>query len=273
MLANSSLLKVVLLGDSGVGKTALMKMYCDKKFDKSYQATIGADFLQKDMMVNDKAITMQIWDTAGQERFKSLVCRFYRGADACILVYDVTNAQSFERIEFWMREFVEHADIKDPKRFPFLIVGNKNDLHDQRKVSESKAKAWCKNNGDLQFVDTSAKVNHNVELAFTKVVQLALEIQSDFEDIYNTDIADVMLSNDDLPTQQSGSASGSGMISSISEMFASSGSGDPVARETSGRRASTRSETPQREESKGIVQIAQDTGEGAMSFLEQYDCC
>merc|ERR1719336_19711 len=147
-------------------------------------------------MVNNKPITMQIWDTAGQERFKSLVCKFYRGADACILVYDVTSAQSFERLEFWMREFIEHADIKDPKRFPFLIVGNKNDLHNDRKVPESKAKAWCKNNGDLQFIDTSAKVNHNVEQAFTKVVELALEIQRDFEDIYNTDVAPLIQQND-----------------------------------------------------------------------------
>lgn len=270
MLANSSLLKVVLLGDSGVGKTALMKMYCEKKFDKPYQATIGADFLQKEMMVNNKPITMQIWDTAGQERFKSLVCKFYRGADACILVYDVTSAQSFERLEFWMREFIEHADIKDPKRFPFLIVGNKNDLHNDRKVPESKAKAWCKNNGDLQFIDTSAKVNHNVEQAFTKVVQLALEIQSDFEDIYNTEMADVMLSNDDLP-QNTNSQQGSGMISSISEMFTSSNAGGHSRNVSNGSAPTARVEA--KDESKGIIQIAQDTGEGAMSFLEQYDCC
>jgi len=280
MLANSSLLKVVLLGDSGVGKTALMKQYCEKRFDKPYQATIGADFLQKDMLVGDKAITMQIWDTAGQERFKSLVCKFYRGSDACILVYDVTSKQSFERLKFWMDEFVQHADIKDPKRFPFLIVGNKNDLHGQRKVSEREVKAWCKNNGDLSFIQTSAKVNHNVEEAFVKVVQLAVEIQSDFEDIYNTDMPDVMLSREDLPKEASGAA-GSGMISSISEMFSSSSPGQKTrSGSSSGYQPTPRQDDSQREESRaghgsrgGIIQIASDTGEGAMSFLEQYDCC
>merc|ERR1719499_3082947 len=173
------------------------------------------------MQVGDKAITMQIWDTAGQERFKSLVCRFYRGADACILVYDITNANSFERLDFWMGEFVEHADIKDPSRFPFLVVGNKHDLHEQQKVSESKAKAWCQSKGNIKFLQTSAKVNHNVEQAFTKVVELALEIQSDFEDIYSTEVAPLIQEKDLTATSSTNSslAASAGLMGSLSNLF------------------------------------------------------
>merc|ERR1719499_1023617 len=222
------------------------------------------------MQVGDKAITMQIWDTAGQERFKSLVCRFYRGADACILVYDITNANSFERLDFWMGEFVEHADIKDPSRFPFLVVGNKHDLHEQQKVSESKAKAWCKSKGNIKFLQTSAKVNHNVEQAFTKVVELALEIQSDFEDIYNTDVAPLIQQND-LITPRNNLQSQQGYFGSLQNLFSprSADAHEDDALSTtslSGIQPSRRREEP---EDKGIIQLGQEYSEGALSWLER----
>ena len=88
------LLKVVILGDSGVGKTSLMNQYVNKRFSAQYKATIGADFLTKEVMIDDKLVTLQIWDTAGQERFQSLGVAFYRGADACILVYDITSPKA-----------------------------------------------------------------------------------------------------------------------------------------------------------------------------------
>ncbi|KAG1443254.1 hypothetical protein G6F56_010742 [Rhizopus delemar] len=92
------LLKVIILGDSGVGKTSLMNQYVNKKFSNQYKATIGADFLTKEVMVDDRLVTMQIWDTAGQERFQSLGVAFYRGADCCVLAYDVNNSKSFEAL-------------------------------------------------------------------------------------------------------------------------------------------------------------------------------
>merc|ERR1712151_621134 len=103
------LLKVIILGDSGVGKTSLMNQYVNKKFTNQYKATIGADFLTKEVTIDDKTVTMQIWDTAGQERFQSLGVAFYRGADCCVLVYDVTVAKSFEHIENWRDEFLTQA--------------------------------------------------------------------------------------------------------------------------------------------------------------------
>jgi len=100
------LLKVIILGDSGVGKTSLMNQYVNKKFSNQYKATIGADFLTKEVMVNDRLVTMQIWDTAGQERFQSLGVAFYRGADCCVLVYDVNVAKTFDNLDSWLFFFV-----------------------------------------------------------------------------------------------------------------------------------------------------------------------
>ena len=101
------LLKVIILGDSGVGKTALMNQYVNRKFSNQYKPTIGADFLTKVITSEDgRQVTLQIWDTAGLERFQSLGVAFYRGADACVLVYDVTSQNSFKTLEIWRDEFL-----------------------------------------------------------------------------------------------------------------------------------------------------------------------
>ena len=146
------LLKVIILGDSGVGKTSLMNQYVNRKFSNQYKATIGADFLTKEVMVDDRLVTMQvmfgysimcitgfahikillqIWDTAGQERFQSLGVAFYRGADCCVLVFDVTSPTSFKALDSWRDEFLIQASPRDPENFPFVVLGNKvnNLLH------------------------------------------------------------------------------------------------------------------------------------------------
>merc|ERR1711990_1289502 len=137
-----TLLKVIILGDSGVGKTSLMNQYVNRKFSKQYKATIGADFLTKEVQVDDRLVTMQIWDTAGQERFQSLGVAFYRGADCCVLVYDVNTAKTFENLDNWRDEFLIQAGPQDPDNFPFVVLGNKVDL-DSRVVSQKRALAWC----------------------------------------------------------------------------------------------------------------------------------
>ena len=119
------LLKIIILGDSGVGKTSLMNQYCNKRVSNQYKATIGADFLTKEVMIDDKLVTLQIWDTAGQERFQSLGVAFYRGADACILVYDITAEKSFEQLNSWRDEFLTQANPRDPDNFSFVVIGNK----------------------------------------------------------------------------------------------------------------------------------------------------
>jgi len=162
------------LGDSGVGKTALMNQYVNKRFSSAYKATIGADFLTKEVMIDDKLVTLQIWDTAGQERFQSLGVAFYRGADVCILVYDVTNPKSFDNLDSWREEFLVQASPPDIENFPFVVLGNKVDREADRRVPKAKAQSWCKSKASLRYFETSAKEAVQVEAAFQEAAQLAL---------------------------------------------------------------------------------------------------
>jgi len=168
------LLKVIILGDSGVGKTSLMNQYVNKKFSNQYKATIGADFLTKEVMVDDRLVTMQIWDTAGQERFQSLGVAFYRGADCCVLVFDVTIAKTFDNLESWRDEFLIQAAPRDPEKFPFVVIGNKIDVENQRVVSTKRLQTWCASKNDIPFFETSAKEAINVEQAFQTIARNAL---------------------------------------------------------------------------------------------------
>ncbi|KAI8086208.1 small GTPase superfamily [Halteromyces radiatus] len=176
------LLKVIILGDSGVGKTSLMNQYVNKKFSSQYKATIGADFLTKEVMVDDKLVTMQIWDTAGQERFQSLGVAFYRGADCCVLVYDVNNNKSYESLGQWHDEFLVQASPRDPDNFPFVVLGNKVDVDEsKRTVSQKRAMAFCQAKGNIPYFETSAKEAINVEQAFQTIAKNALQQETDVE--------------------------------------------------------------------------------------------
>ncbi|KAI8977221.1 rab small monomeric GTPase [Mycotypha africana] len=176
------LLKVIILGDSGVGKTSLMNQYVNKKFSGQYKATIGADFLTKEVMVDDKLVTMQIWDTAGQERFQSLGVAFYRGADCCVLVYDVNNNKSYESLSQWHDEFLVQASPRDPENFPFVVLGNKIDVDEsKRMVSQKRAMAFCQAKGNIPYFETSAKDAINVEQAFQTIAKNALQQETDVE--------------------------------------------------------------------------------------------
>ncbi|KAL1923702.1 uncharacterized protein VTP21DRAFT_8682 [Calcarisporiella thermophila] len=186
------LLKVIILGDSGVGKTSLMNQYVNKKFSNQYKATIGADFLTKDIVIDDRQVTMQIWDTAGQERFQSLGVAFYRGADCCVLVYDVNNAKSFETLDSWRDEFLVQASPRDPENFPFVVLGNKIDVEEsKRAVSQKRAIAWCQSKGNLPYFETSAKEAINVETCFTAAARNAVQQEGDVE-LYSDSFADTI---------------------------------------------------------------------------------
>lgn len=178
------LLKVIILGDSGVGKTSLMNQYVNKKFSKQYKATIGADFLTKEVMIDDKLVTMQIWDTAGQERFQSLGVAFYRGADSCVLVYDITDTKSFDSLAGWKEEFLVQAAPTQPDDFPFVCCGNKADLADsQRAVRKDKAQQWC-DGFEMPLFECSAKESTNVESAFKRIAEKALARESQNQPIF-----------------------------------------------------------------------------------------
>ncbi|KAI1335229.1 putative ras-related protein Rab7 [Xylariaceae sp. FL0016] len=189
------LLKVIILGDSGVGKTSLMNQYVNKKFSASYKATIGADFLTREVLVDDRQVTMQLWDTAGQERFQSLGVAFYRGADCCVLVYDVNNSKSFDALDSWRDEFLIQASPRDPENFPFVVLGNKIDVEESKRVISSKrAATFCHSKGDIPYFETSAKEAINVEQAFEVIARNALaqeeseEFSGDFQDPINIHI-------------------------------------------------------------------------------------
>ncbi|KAK0670491.1 putative ras [Cercophora samala] len=189
------LLKVIILGDSGVGKTSLMNQYVNKKFSASYKATIGADFLTREVLVDDRQVTMQLWDTAGQERFQSLGVAFYRGADCCVLVYDVNNSKSFDALDSWRDEFLIQASPRDPDNFPFVVLGNKIDVEESKRViSTKRAMTFCQSKGGIPYFETSAKEAINVEQAFEVIARNALlqeeseEFSGDFQDPINIHI-------------------------------------------------------------------------------------
>jgi len=163
-----------------------MNQYVHKKFTSAYKATIGADFLTKEVVVDDRTVTLTIWDTAGQERFQSLGVAFYRGADCCALVYDVNNARSFENVNSWRDEFLIQASPRVPESFPFVVIGNKTDMGEsKRQVSQKRAVAYCHAKGQIPYFETSAKEGTNVEAAFEAIARNALaQEEAELDDDY-----------------------------------------------------------------------------------------
>ena len=142
-------------------------------FDEKYKPTIGADFRTKE--VEDTKFLLQIWDTAGQERFRSLAAPFYRGSHACVLVYDITDSNTFAAIDYWRDEFLHHRNVDDPDTFPFLLVGNKSDLMGQRRVAHKDAAIYAKEN-NMIFFETSAKTGENFEKPLGSIARAAIGI-------------------------------------------------------------------------------------------------
>lgn len=122
------------------------------------------------MNVNEHILAMQIWDTAGQEKYNSLQGLFYKGADACIIVFDLTNISTFQTIIKWKDDFENHAGIRDPAKFPFIIIGNKADMTSQIQVTDEKAQKFA-DEQNIKYLAVSAKTGENVELAFQEISQ------------------------------------------------------------------------------------------------------
>mmetsp|Transcript_16772 Transcript_16772/g.29669 ORF Transcript_16772/g.29669 Transcript_16772/m.29669 type:complete len:203 (+) Transcript_16772:266-874(+) len=154
------LFKLVLIGDSGVGKSCLLLRFADDSFTESYISTIGVDFRFRTVKVGDKYVKLQIWDTAGQERFRTITSAYYRGADGIIMVYDVTSQESFDHVQDWLQEVNRYSNEGTVK----LLIGNKSDRTD-KKVPTEQGEAYAKGL-DMQFLETSAKTASNVEAAF-----------------------------------------------------------------------------------------------------------
>ncbi|XP_076258119.1 RAS oncogene family member Rab9 isoform X2 [Rhynchophorus ferrugineus] len=185
--SKNTLLKVVILGDGGVGKSCLMNRFVSNQFDEHSFHTIGVEFLNKDIEIDGETYTLQIWDTAGQERFKSLRTPFYRGSDICILTYAIDDKTSFNNLEMWRTEFSYYADVKENNQIPFIVVGNKSDvIAEEREVSQLEMETWCNENGITSCIETSAKNASNVQEAFKMAVQHWLRADKNETDINDT---------------------------------------------------------------------------------------
>lgn len=155
------LFKLVLIGDSGVGKSCLLLRFADDAFTESYISTIGVDFRFRTVKIDKKTVKLQIWDTAGQERFRTITSAYYRGADGIIMVYDVTSSDSFDHVNDWLKEVNRYASEGTCK----LLVGNKSDRVADKVVESAQAKEFADDLG-IAFLETSAKSAKNVEEAF-----------------------------------------------------------------------------------------------------------
>merc|ERR1711865_761657 len=155
------LFKLLLIGDSGVGKSCLLLRFADDTYAESYISTIGVDFKIRTIQLEGKTIKLQIWDTAGQERFRTITSSYYRGAHGIIVVYDITDADSFNNVMQWLEEIQRYACEGVNK----LLVGNKCDLASKRSVEKKTAEDFA-TKSNIPFLETSAKSNANVEAAF-----------------------------------------------------------------------------------------------------------
>jgi len=155
------LFKLLLIGDSGVGKTCVLFRFSEDQFNSTFISTIGIDFKIRTIELDGKKVKLQIWDTAGQERFRTITTAYYRGAMGIMLVYDITNTKSFDNIKNWIRNIEEHASSDVEK----MILGNKCDMNDKRVVTEEKGQMLALEYG-IKFLETSAKAGDNIEKAF-----------------------------------------------------------------------------------------------------------
>ncbi len=170
--------KVLLLGDSTVGKTCFLLRYCDKTFQDAHLSTIGLDYRVKTMTLkNKKNIKLQIWDTAGQDRFRAITKNYYKGANGIILIYDVTNLQTYENVKNWITQIREETN----PNVVIYLAGNKIDIPEEERVVKTEEGKEIANEYKLQFKETSAKDGINVNEVFQELVEKIDEVNSKLE--------------------------------------------------------------------------------------------
>lgn len=180
MARNNFNYKLVLLGDTAVGKSCLATRFVTDKFYEFQEPTIGAAFLTYSMCVDGNNVKFEIWDTAGQERYRSLAPMYYRGAKAAVVVYDITQKESFDGAKSWANELIK----KGNKNCVTVIVGNKFDLVNERKVNLNDVKNFTDENNLLQ-IETSAKTSHNVKELFIMIAKKLIEKNGLFQEEEN----------------------------------------------------------------------------------------
>ena len=167
MSKDDFLYKIVILGDTSVGKTCFFNRYVDNTFEEKTLGTIGIEYRLKNVQLeNGSTIKLQIWDTAGQERFNSISKSYYRGAHAIILIFSVDNKKSFENVKTWVNQIKEETNEK----ITLILVGNKIDLVDKREIMESEGEELA-NEFDINYYECSAKTGENINLAFNELIK------------------------------------------------------------------------------------------------------
>ena len=173
------LLKYIVIGDSAVGKSNLLLRYAHDRFNDEYQATIGVEFGAKNVEINDQIYRIQIWDTAGQENFRSITRAYYKNSVCAMVVYDITNRDSFENIQSW----IEDIRTQSPKTVLIILIGNKIDLDDRRIITYDEGNEFAIKNG-LIFGETSAKTGEGIEEIFKKSAQeIAKKMNENYYDL------------------------------------------------------------------------------------------
>ncbi|CAD8148356.1 unnamed protein product [Paramecium octaurelia] len=165
------LFKFIIIGNGNCGKTSLLYHYIHGAQICNVRQTLGVEFSAKIVYVNKKKIKMQLWDTAGQERYRSLTKGYYRGALGALIVFDITNSESFDALQDW----IKHARDFSKPSIQIIIIGNKADLDKERTISEQTAKQFCQEN-DVQYIETSATTGYQVNEAFTQITTRVLDL-------------------------------------------------------------------------------------------------
>ena len=162
------IIKLVIVGDSSVGKTNLLLRYADDKFDANQKPTIGMDFLSRDIVIGKHSVKVQFWDTAGQEKYKAIASSYYKVASGVILVYDISRRETFQKLDSWYNEILNFTN----KGLKIMLIGNKIDLETERQVSTDEGKMFAESKG-MFFWETSAKINPErcVQHAFESIIQ------------------------------------------------------------------------------------------------------
>ena len=167
--------KIIIVGDSGVGKSSMLKRAVQDKFDASYQATIGFEFLLMHFKVNDLKLKLQIWDTCGQEMYRSLVQGFYRNTSLALIVYDVNQKKTYDALDIWLKDIRQHTE----QELPIFIAGNKSDL--EKVVPSEEARIFAVSNRTKYFTECSAKNGYNVKEIFYEAAKYLYKTYKQFK--------------------------------------------------------------------------------------------